>query len=415
MAPFGRNFLKARLKNRSENKDSPPGKEIQVWVCQEEKIVCGISKRTTCSHVVQALLEDHRNVPENQRVLHGETSDYCLLERWKGFERALPPLTRILPLWAAWGEEKPFIQFVLVRAGQFAPQSGKKALRYGRARARSKQADPGPGEYLRSLPIERQRRMVRKAFRKLEKIRKEKEKKPQEEETIDRMVQLILTQDQTIQQQIHRMRELDLQIDCMERRQWEEHRPPEPGWASCPSLDLAELVDDQELQEDPCTSDTIDQLETLVSHHLGLIGKLSHDIDMELLKFLDAESLPQGATASGGYDPEEAAQFEELRRELEESMQRGALLHAEAAQVEEELQHGTLVLRSQNCECEHLAGQLSHLSTGDSGGGPGGVAACKPGHTEGMDTDSDTGISSTHSQDSLSPCRKTPPSQGTEQ
>ncbi|KAJ8393398.1 hypothetical protein AAFF_G00061200 [Aldrovandia affinis] len=175
MAPFGRSFLKARLKSRSEGKELVPGKEIQVWVWQEEKIVCGITKHTTCVDVVQALLEDHRSTPENRRAPLGEPAEFCLLERWKGFERALPPLTRILRLWNAWGDQRRFVQFVLVKAGECAPRSGNVSSRpkgaLSKSRSRSTRGEQGPAQYVRSLPVDRQKRMVRKAFRKLEKIR----------------------------------------------------------------------------------------------------------------------------------------------------------------------------------------------------------------------------------------------------
>uniref|UniRef100_A0A8B9FBR0 Ras-associating domain-containing protein n=1 Tax=Amazona collaria TaxID=241587 RepID=A0A8B9FBR0_9PSIT len=79
--------------------------EIVVWVCQEEKIVCGLTKRTTCAEVIQ--------------VLFGKPSDYCIVEKWRGSERVLPPLTKILRLWKAWGEEQSNLHFVLVKSDAF--------------------------------------------------------------------------------------------------------------------------------------------------------------------------------------------------------------------------------------------------------------------------------------------------------
>ena len=74
-------------------------KEIVVWVCQEEKIVCGLTKRTTSADVIQALLEEHETTFGEKRFLLGKPSDYCIIEKWRGSERVLPPLTRILKLW----------------------------------------------------------------------------------------------------------------------------------------------------------------------------------------------------------------------------------------------------------------------------------------------------------------------------
>ena len=96
-------------------------KEIVVWVCQEEKIVCGLTKRTTSADVIQALLEEHETTFGEKRFLLGKPSDYCIIEKWRGSERVLPPLTRILKLWKAWGDEQPNMQFVLVKADAFLP------------------------------------------------------------------------------------------------------------------------------------------------------------------------------------------------------------------------------------------------------------------------------------------------------
>uniref|UniRef100_A0A8C0GBU8 Ras-associating domain-containing protein n=1 Tax=Chelonoidis abingdonii TaxID=106734 RepID=A0A8C0GBU8_CHEAB len=81
--------------------------EIVVWICQEEKIVCGLTKHTTCADVIHALLEDH------------QPRDYCIIEKWRGSERVLPPLTKMLRLWKAWGEEQPNLHFVLVKSDAF--------------------------------------------------------------------------------------------------------------------------------------------------------------------------------------------------------------------------------------------------------------------------------------------------------
>ncbi|XP_018602746.2 ras association domain-containing protein 9 [Scleropages formosus] len=420
MTPFGRNFLKARLKSRSEGKDSP-GKEIQVWLCHEEKVICGLTKRTTCSDVVQALLDDHRNIPEHDRVLHGEARDYCLLERWRGFERALPPLTRILRLWEAWGEEKPVVQFVMVRVSECPPHSNKKASRYSSLRIWSKPWQQEPTEYVQSLPVNQQKRIVKKAFRKLDKIRKQKTSS--RADGIDEMVQLIIAQDHMIHQQIHHMRELDLQIERTEQNLQRGLELKRLDWGDLSLLDEAQDPCNQqemtEQQEYLYTSNGINQLEVQLKKHWELIGKLSSDIDTELLRLLSGTEEPQGATAAISAepgDPQDSDQLEGIRRDLEQSMHRDVFSWA---QMDLE--------RSEFCcnrgEFKRLVAMLSSLHVGgieesirveDSRSEPRcgsmlGKLSLNSSPWDVTDTDSDTGISSTHSQDSLSPCKKRPP------
>ncbi|KAJ8395727.1 hypothetical protein AAFF_G00029640 [Aldrovandia affinis] len=431
MAPFGRNFLKARLKNRSDNKDKAltVGEEIQVWVCQEEKVVCGVSKHTTCVDMVQALLDDHKAAPEDKRTLQGEPKDYCLLERWKGFERALPPLTRILRLWNAWGDERPFVQFVLVKASESVTPFGKRSSKPKGTISKSKRWEQGPSQYVKSLPVDRQKRMVRKAFRKLEKIHKEKTSTQDgDEEGISGMVQLIITQDHTIRQQIHRMRELDLQIEQIE---WELSIGLEQDEQDdCPHLSSectgGQLTDSQ-LQEYLYSSDGVDQLETQLRKHRDIIEKLSANIDLEIkCACATGSKEPQGAAASVDLDMEDicdAAELERLRRDLEHSMCRSLALQLQVTELEKELKQNEGMLSSKSRECDHLATQLSSLCAADST-----VHTISTGMTcqarscsiqsklgqilsqmDAVDTDSDTGISSTHSQDSLSPYGDIPP------
>ncbi|XP_072551464.1 ras association domain-containing protein 9 [Salminus brasiliensis] len=430
MAPFGRHFLKARLKNRSKDAEETPGKEIQVLVCQEEKIVSGVTKHTTCADVVQALLEDHKAVPESKRLLHGEAKEFCLLERWKGFERALPPLTRILRLWNAWGEERPFIQFVLVKASDFVPSStGAKRATKVRG-VKSKRWEQGPAQYAKTLPVERQKRMVKKAFRKLEKMQKGGTSEGSEE--IDKMVKMIITQDHTIRQQIHQIRELDLEIQQMEQ-QLKDSSLPDTEESSGHLLSLSMFQCEDQLQEYLYTSDGVEQLDLQVRQHQELIDELSKDIDLELIRTLrtvDFDEL-EGAAAAGpaldlhsiaSLSSAEVLELDGLRDELDLSMRAGLSLHAQTQDMEKQLQHNGLMLQSRNQEYQHLIAQLSSLQLGDcsedSLKSP--VRASISQQTVGKlrqtlsptdvtDTDSDTGISSTHSQDSLSPCVERPP------
>ncbi|XP_062860857.1 ras association domain-containing protein 9 [Trichomycterus rosablanca] len=436
MAPFGRNFLKARMKNRSkESLAETPAKEIQVLVCKEEKIVSGVTKHTTCADVIQALLEDHKTVPESKRLLHGEPKEFCLLERWKGFERPLPPLTRILRLWNAWGDEKPFINFVLVKTSEFLPSSiaPMGAKRGPKSRSvRSKRLEQAPGQYAKNVPVERQKRLVKKAFRKLEKMQKTSSSEGMEE--IDKMVQLVISQDYTIRQQIHQIRKLEQDIDSAEQK-IEESSSPDDGLIdrfTSNLLPLSIFQSEDQLQEYLYTSDGIEQLELQMSKHRELINKLSRDIDLELRRTVcttDSEEL-EGAAApnpildfdpNSTLSPEESLELDSIHSELELSMRAGLSLHTQNQDLERDLQLNETLLQSRNQEYQLLIEQLSSMQLEHCSEPPSPVTTkspIRPGvsqqtigkvrknifPTDVTDTDSDTGISSTHSQDSLSPC-----------
>lgn len=402
------------------------GKEIQVTVCNEEKVVCGVTKHTTCADMIQALLEDHKSVPESRRLLHGEPKDFCLVERWKGFERALPPLTRILRLWYAWGDQRAFIQFILLKTSDFVPQPTKKASKARGARPR--RWEHGCPQ---SLPAEKQKRVVKKAFRKLEKLHKESKSSPGAEE-VDRMVKLILNQDHTIREQIQRMRELDLEIEHVELQ---AHRETESdGLLAQACGQSLEAYSDEQLQEYLYNSDGVQQLELQVQRHQELILQLSRDIDTELRRASfppnrEEDSELEGAAAASWtpVDKDESfysAELQRLEDELKNSVFAGVSLHNQAAEVDKQLKCCDTTLVSKDQECWRLAAQLSSLQMEDSAEEKAGPAPLQS-ETQGSvsqaaqlkhslpsditDTDSDTGISSTHSQDSLSPCLDFPP------
>ncbi|XP_031151181.1 ras association domain-containing protein 9 [Sander lucioperca] len=428
MAPFGKNFLKARQKNRTKDAEPVEGKEIQVTVCNEDKVVCGVTKHTTCADMIQALLDDHKSIPESKRLLLGEPKDFCLVERWKGFERALPPLTRILRLWYAWGDQRPFIQFILVKTSDFVPQPTKKG---GKSKgAKAKRWEHG---HAQSLPVERQKRMVKKAFRKLEKLHKESKSSPGADE-VDRMVQLILNQDHAIREQIQRMRELDMDIEQLELEVQKEAES-ESSLAQAAGQSL-EAHSDEQLQEYLYNSNGVKQLELQVQRHQALILQLSRDIDAELRaanfprsQYEDIEQ--EGATAASWIPLETdesfyTAELERLQDEVKHSLFTGVSLHNQAAEIDKQLKYCDATLVSKDQECWQLAAQLSSLQIGDGEeeekSSPVPLKsetqcsvsqAVKLKHSlsplDVTDTDSDTGISSTHSQDSLSPCLDFPP------
>lgn len=204
--------------------------KISVWVCREEKLVFGLTKKTTCAEVVKVLLED-QNLQHGAvaAMLSGSPRSYCLVEKWRGFERTLPSKTRILRLWCAWGGEQENVRFVLVKNEASLPNNGPRSAQ---ARVVQSRDSGGPGGELKgtartcwsaataNASQEKQRRIVRKAFRKLDKINKKKEqavcKDKESVEKMETLVHLVISQDHTIRQQIQRIKELDQEIERYE-------------------------------------------------------------------------------------------------------------------------------------------------------------------------------------------------------
>lgn len=210
--------------------------KISVWVCQEEKLVSGLSKRTTCADVIRALLFDQKqnqNLPDQNfpvssgaagGMLVGSAHSYCIVEKWRGFERILPNKTKILRLWLAWGDEQDNVRFVLVKNEASLPNNGPRSAE---ARVVLSKESPcglkGTARATMALPQEKQRRIVRKAFRKLAKINRKRQeealsKDASSVEKMETLVHLVLSQDHTIRQQIQRIKELDNEIDRYESK-----------------------------------------------------------------------------------------------------------------------------------------------------------------------------------------------------
>ncbi|KAJ6665095.1 hypothetical protein lerEdw1_005326 [Lerista edwardsae] len=163
-------------------------------------------------------------------VLSGAPQSYCIVEKWRGFERILPNKTKILRLWAAWGDEQENVRFVLVRSEASLPNAGPRSAEAKVVPSKDSPGQHGVGAAARTglaLSQERQRRVVRKAFRKLAKINKRRgqpqlEEPPAKEapaaERMETLVHLVLSQDHTLRQQVKRLRDLDREIDRYEAK-----------------------------------------------------------------------------------------------------------------------------------------------------------------------------------------------------
>ncbi|CAJ1057563.1 ras association domain-containing protein 10 [Xyrichtys novacula] len=212
----------------------PEEGKISVWVCREEKLVSGLTKRTTCADVVKVLLED-QNLQQSASaaMLSGCPQSYCVVEKWRGFERILPNKTKILRLWSAWGDEQENVRFVLVKNEASLPNNGPRSAE---ARVVPSREGGGPGGVFKgtartcwtaaaaaaNMSQEKQRRIVRKAFRKLDKMNKKKEQAVSKDkgsvEKMETLVHLVISQDHTIRQQIQRIKELDREIERYEAK-----------------------------------------------------------------------------------------------------------------------------------------------------------------------------------------------------
>uniref|UniRef100_A0A8C7KGW6 Ras association domain family member 10 n=1 Tax=Oncorhynchus kisutch TaxID=8019 RepID=A0A8C7KGW6_ONCKI len=203
-----------------ESKES----KISVWVCREEKLVSGLSKRTTCADVVNVLLED-QNLKQcvSVAMLSGSPQSYCIVEKWRGSERILPNKTKILRLWGAWGEEQENVRFVLVKNEASLANHGPRSAE---ARVVLSKESPciykGTARATMGFSPEKQRRIVRKAFRKLDKINNKRAQTVSKDaptgEKMETLVHLVISQDHTIRQQIQRIKELDREIERYEAK-----------------------------------------------------------------------------------------------------------------------------------------------------------------------------------------------------
>nr|XP_009862277.1 uncharacterized protein LOC100177998 [Ciona intestinalis] len=108
---------------------------ITVRVGREEKEISGLTRKTTCSEVLQALLKDKQTEWNAARQnAEASTTDelefnfsankslkeiaqgFVIVENWRGCEKPLPPRTRIFAVWQAWGKEQCHVKFSLKKS-----------------------------------------------------------------------------------------------------------------------------------------------------------------------------------------------------------------------------------------------------------------------------------------------------------
>ncbi|XP_030055354.1 ras association domain-containing protein 10 [Microcaecilia unicolor] len=430
--------------------------KISVWLCQEEKLVSGLTRRTTCSDVVQVLLDDHNQNHQTESgaraMLSGPPRSYCMVEKWRGFERILPNKTKILRLWTAWGEEQENVRFVLVRSEASLPNNGPRSAE---ARVVPSKESPcnlkGAARMAMTLTQEKQRRVVRKAFRKLAKINKKRQEAlPKDSSSVERMetlVHLVLSQDHTIRQQIQRIKELDREIDRYEAKihfdrmkrhgvnyvqdTYLEGASPEKGGSGRehdPDGGAEALA---VLEEYAKKCQEVIELHERLSEQEQLQERMAAEIEEELnQRWMDRrkEELAAKETESCGSPLELGSSGDELlleqervKTQLSTSLYIGLRLNTDLEAVRGDLDYTQKVCEDKEAEMQTLLATLQALESPDTpeaGAGDGsscgspvprsppdspGVWAetgglCK--ECEANDEDSDTGLSSMHSQDS---------------
>ncbi|XP_077374384.1 ras association domain-containing protein 10 [Festucalex cinctus] len=390
---------------------------ISVWVCAEEKLVVGLSKRTTCADVVKALLKDVNN-PNHQC--------YCIAEKWRGLQRILPDRTRIWRLWVAWGEERDRVRFVLVGCSEASRSAEARVVLLGKPNLGSKWT---PGASLAEVPLDKQRRIVRKAFKKLGKMQKNSLSSSHGAEKIQALAHLVVCQDHTIRQQALRIQQLDAEI---ERREAKVHldRTRTHGEDYVQNTYLLEEAAAEGSGQELCTLEGFLHLcDVMCQEELwnqeALADMLAVQIEDELNRHWMERRREEETETSACIIAEGDEMFlkERLRRLLDATLSAGLRLRSDLEAIRGDLELSRQICSSREEEMRDLLEKINSLGSEDGADTEGGtdeaermrmmmmsslerksewvekargLSKCHRGN----DDDSDTGLSSLHSQES---------------
>uniref|UniRef100_A0A8C5QNK6 Ras association domain family member 9 n=1 Tax=Leptobrachium leishanense TaxID=445787 RepID=A0A8C5QNK6_9ANUR len=424
MAPFGKKVLKAGHKPRSSSESTAHDeRQIAVWIGQEDKIVCGLTKHTSAAEVVQVLLENHKaTAMEGYFIFEDKPGEYYIVEKWRGCERILPPFTKLWKLWKAWGKEQINLRFVLVKTDAFL---GVPTWRMPESKVTPcsdrNHYDYCPTHYIKSLPLDKQKRTVKKTFRKLAKIKKDLHL--QDANSVETLMDMIVSQDHTIKQQMRRMHELDKEIEAHEHLK----RAVNNGEKyvhdmylrafDYSSANLRKSKKSFSSGNKKRRKDTA--LEEQLIHHQRLIGQLAAEIEHEISSLCEEQNCDKILFSEEGMEKMEEFNLETVKDKLGDSLQVGLRLHTLINNVQKDIKYRDTLLLSKETDCKKLEKDLQSLHIRDES---------KPLHSfksycttmdytsvtnpsemneltskfsilNTHDTDSDTGISSTHSQD----------------
>lgn len=412
-----------------------------MWVCREEKLVLGLSKRTTCADVVKVLLEEQ----SSRRGL--STASHCIVEKWRGFERILPNKTRILRLWVAWGEEQRNVKFVLVKSEASLANHGARS-----AEARVVPSKQNPcltkgtaRSAMGFISPEKQRRVVRKAFRKLEKINKKKTRAALRDapcaEKMETLVHVVVSQDHTIRQQIQRIAELHVEIEtCEAKVHFDRIKIKGINYVQNSYLVDAAPASSQE-QKELASGETFAKFEEYV-RQCEAVARLQKELREQeaLIEIITAQiqeelnhrwmqrrkesgggstSLPSADTTENDLFMEE----ERIKTQLDASLYIGLRLNADLQAIRNDLELSQQIYLAREKEMRDLLEKVNSLDVEEGAGGEGTCSHGADDKIEVMSTlemkcgwveqarglskdhsvndeDSDTGLSSLHSQDS---------------
>lgn len=449
----------------------PEEGKISVWVCREEKLVSGLSKRTTCADLVRVLLDD-QNLKKgaNAAMLTCTPQSYCIVEKWRGYERILPNKTKILRLWTAWGDEQENVRFVLVKNEASLPNNGPRSAE---ARVVLSKESPctqkGATRPTMAFSQDKQRRIVRKAFRKLDKINKKKEealiRDSSSADKMETLVHLIISQDHTIRQQIQRIKELDNEIEKYESKvhfdrmkrhgvnyvqdTYLQHQGAETESTGHPDAPCAFERAVEQFEEYASRCDEVIKLQEELTEQEALMDILSGEIQEELnhrwmrrrrdeLSNKDAENVDEemalrvtsvpGEPISVSQEPPSDNELqldeERIKTQLDTSLYIGLRLNTDMESAKNDLEFSQELLDAKERELRELlekVHRLDELEEKESKDGKDGSAEAESEQVPSVvkdeniwveqarglsktcranDDDSDTGLSSMHSQDS---------------
>uniref|UniRef100_UPI00398F7784 ras association domain-containing protein 10-like n=1 Tax=Pristiophorus japonicus TaxID=55135 RepID=UPI00398F7784 len=420
--------------------------KISVWVCQEEKVISGLTRRTTCADVIAALLEESGLDGGSHKLLSGAPHSYCMVEKWRGLERTLPNKTKVLRLWSAWGEEREKVTFVLVKSQASLPNNGPRSAE---AKVVASKESPcnlrGTARATLALPEDKQRRVVRKAFRKLAKINRSKREERRGKgapcaERMETLVHLVLSQDHTIRQQVQRIRELDREIDRYEAKVHFD-RMKRHGVNYVQDTYLVEGIPESEPRE-PQSQEASPELEeytrnceevlhlqeelALQEEHLEKVTlQIQEELNQRWMRRRQGEvaSPSQPPETEGGPEEDSLLDHERLESQLGASLYIGLRLNADLEVSRSDLVCCQNLRDQKQSELDILLEKVNSLSTQGAPSGEEGDRTCpqlgvpksRPPpdcgggwlesrglstSCQATDEDSDTGLSSMNSQDS---------------
>ena len=350
---------------------------IHVGGCQ--KWVTGLGRRTTCDDIIYALIRHEANPNE-----YVDVTNFAIFERWRGVERPLKGRTKILKVWKAWGAERHHVQFYVRKYSSPLDVSIDLPVKSRRSRKShshcSKHRDRTSSSHNnQSQPHSKSNPTSRESSR----VRGRRETRNSDKHTVSTtvpdqpqtdndkvkakefqdLVQLIIHQEKRIQEQLSRVREMDVQIESYETKihfmrvaengqnyVQEAYLRDKSEESSSSTDDLFPTVKKEEVDAYMHICDNIIDIEDKISHEQSKIVDLSMRIQEESI----LEPPPEltldhnDSTDSGnGSNPEERliAEVDRMRTELERCMSLGeaqqhqlSLVNETLTECEEQLQ-----------------------------------------------------------------------------